>query len=64
MIRTILGWLVAARRSLKWQEIQMAYCIDPDANYIPFEEERLQVHIREDCGSVSLESFFVTIRVH
>jgi hypothetical protein len=29
-IETILGWIVCARRPLRWEEIQNAVCIDVD----------------------------------
>ena len=51
MIRMLLGWLVCARRLLKWQEIQLACCIDLD-HEINFEEDRLRHHIRDYCGSL------------
>ncbi|EXJ62014.1 hypothetical protein A1O7_02446 [Cladophialophora yegresii CBS 114405] len=51
-IRTLLGWLVCARRLLTWQEIQCACSIDPDKSTIDFEGRQLRNHIRDDCGSL------------
>ncbi len=48
----LLGWLVCARRPLKWQEIQLACCIDSDNDNIDFEQDKLRVHIRDYCGSL------------
>ena len=48
----LLGWLVCARRLLKWQEIQLACCIDLDRDAINFEEDKLRDHIRDYCGSL------------
>jgi hypothetical protein len=51
-IRTLLGWLVCARKLLTWQEIQCACSIDPDKATIDFEGRQLRNHIRDDCGSL------------
>ncbi|KIW70328.1 hypothetical protein, variant [Phialophora macrospora] len=51
-IRTLLGWLVCARKLLTWQEIQCACSIDPDRATIDFESRELRNHIRDDCGSL------------
>ena len=51
-ILTVLGWLVCACRPLKWQEIQLAWCIDLDNDTIDLENEKLRYHIRDYCGSL------------
>jgi hypothetical protein len=48
----LLGWMVCARRPLKWHEIQAAVSIEPVNQTIDFDERRLRVHIRELCGSL------------
>jgi hypothetical protein len=52
LITTLLGWLVCARSPLKWQEIQLAYCVNPDQDTIDFETDKLLYHIRDYCGSL------------
>jgi hypothetical protein len=48
----LLGWMVCARRPLKWHEIQGAVSIDPVEQTIDFDGRKLRIHIRDLCGSL------------
>ncbi len=48
----LLGWMVCARRPLKWHEIQGAVSIDLDEQTIDFDDRKLRIHIRDLCGSL------------
>ena len=48
----LLGWMVCARRPLKWHEIQGAVSIEPEHKTIAFDERKLRIHIRDLCGSL------------
>ncbi|KAI0599781.1 hypothetical protein F4775DRAFT_583134 [Biscogniauxia sp. FL1348] len=48
----ILGWIVSARRLLRWREIQSLFCIDPDKGVVDYEERRLRVTCKDLCGSL------------
>ncbi|KAH0562509.1 hypothetical protein GP486_002801 [Trichoglossum hirsutum] len=48
----LLGWLVCARRPLKWHEIQGAWSFDSDAQTFDYEERRLRTDSKELCGSL------------
>ncbi|KAI9858937.1 MAG: hypothetical protein M1813_007239 [Trichoglossum hirsutum] len=48
----LLGWMVCARRPLKWHEIQGAVSIDPVEQTIDFDDRKLRIHIRDLCGSL------------
>jgi hypothetical protein len=48
----LLGWMVCARRPLKWHEIQGAVSIDPDEETVDFDERKLRINIRDLCGSL------------
>ena len=48
----LLGWMIRARRPLKWHEIQGAYATDLNYQTINFDERKLRVHIRDLCGSL------------
>lgn len=50
--KKLLGWMVCARRPLKWQEIQGAVSIEPNEQTINFDDRKLRVHIRDLCGSL------------
>lgn len=54
IVRKLLGWMICARRPLKWHEIQGAVSIDPDPDEqtVNFDELKLRVHIRDLCGSL------------
>lgn len=48
----LLGWMVCAKRPLKWNEIQAAVSIDPKGETVDFDKWKLRVHIKELCGSL------------
>ena len=50
--QTLLGWLVCARRPLKWHEIQAAMAIDVEEQTIDFERRQLVVDVEDLCGSL------------
>ncbi|KAI8951873.1 WD40 repeat-like protein [Xylaria longipes] len=50
--RRILGWIICARRLLRWREIQSLFCIDPVKGDVDYEERRLRVTCKELCGSL------------
>ena len=48
----LLGWMVCAKRPLKWCEIQAAVSINPTDQSFEFEERKLRSNIQEYCGSL------------
>jgi hypothetical protein len=48
----LLGWMVCARRPLKWHEIQGAVSINVEEQTIKFDDRKLRIHIRDVCGSL------------
>ncbi|KAH8690547.1 hypothetical protein BGW36DRAFT_411385 [Talaromyces proteolyticus] len=48
----LLGWLVCAKRPLKWHEIQGAIAIDLETQTIDFEKRKLRVDSKHLCGSL------------
>jgi len=48
----LLGWLVCARRPLKWNEIQGAMSIDVEGQTVDFEDGQLVLDVQELCGSL------------
>ena len=48
----LLGWMVCARRPLKWPEIQGAVSMDPEEQTINFDDRQLRIHIKDLCGSL------------
>jgi hypothetical protein len=48
----LLGWMVCAKRPLKWHEIQAAVSIDPMEGTVDLDKRKLRVHIRDLCGSL------------
>jgi len=48
----LLGWLVCAKRPLKWREIQCAVAIDQDEGTVNWMQNRLQVDSKDLCGSL------------
>ncbi len=52
MAEKLLGWMVCARRPLKWHEIQGAVSIDPEEQTVNFDDRKLRIHIRDVCGSL------------
>ena len=45
----LFGWMVCAKRPLKWQEIQAAISIDANGETIDFDRRGLKSSV-EDCG--------------
>ena len=50
--KKLLGWLVCAKRPLKWHEIQGAVSIDVRSETVDFEDRRLRVSSKDLCGSL------------
>lgn len=50
--KRLLNWIICAKRTLKWHEIQGAVSIDTDTESVDFEERRLRVHAKDLCGSL------------
>ncbi|CEN61886.1 hypothetical protein ASPCAL08533 [Aspergillus calidoustus] len=50
--RRLLGWLVCAKRSLNWHEIQGAVSIDLATRTIEFEDRRLSLDSKQLLGSL------------
>jgi hypothetical protein len=48
----LLGWMVCAKRPLRWHEIQGAVSLDTVNQTFEFEQRQLRKHIRELCGSL------------
>jgi hypothetical protein len=51
-IRMFLGWLVCAKRSLKWHEIQGMKSIDLDGRSVMYEQWRFSKGPKDLCGSL------------
>ncbi|RFU25373.1 hypothetical protein B7463_g10968, partial [Scytalidium lignicola] len=52
IVRKLLGWMVCAKRPLKWREIQTAVSIDPYNQTIDFDSCSLRSSVEEYCGSL------------
>ena len=50
--KRLLGWVVCAKRPLKWHEIQGAVSIDLKEESVEFDARQLRVNARELCGSL------------
>ena len=50
--KTILGWIICAKRLVRWREIQALFCIDPVDGTVDYEVRRLSVSCKELCGSL------------
>ena len=50
--RGILGWLICAKRPLKWHELSSILAYDPDARMIDMDGRSIRVPIDELCGSL------------
>lgn len=48
----LLGWMVCAKRSMKWHEIQGAISINLQKKLVDFDARRLRVDARDLCGSL------------
>ncbi|KAE9374277.1 hypothetical protein N431DRAFT_371745 [Stipitochalara longipes BDJ] len=52
IVRKLLGWMVCAKRPLKWREIQAAVSIDADEQTIDFDRGKVRGSIEDYCGSL------------
>lgn len=50
--RMLLSWLVCAKRSLKWHEIQGAKSIDVDTQAVDYRKLHFRVDSKDLCGSL------------
>jgi hypothetical protein len=50
--RSLLGLIVAAKRPLKWHEIQGAVSIHIEEHVVDFDNRRLFTHVSDLCGSL------------
>ena len=48
----LLGWMVCAKRPLKWNEIQGAISIDPTREIVDYDGRKLRIHVKDLCGSL------------
>lgn len=48
----LLGWMVCAKRPLRWHEIQAARSINTMDQTFDFESQKLRSDIQEYCGSL------------
>lgn len=48
----LLGWLVCARRQLKWREVQGAVSIDVESFSVEFETRQWVLDSKDLCGSL------------
>jgi GPI inositol-deacylase, winged helix domain len=51
-VRKLLGWMVCAKRPLKWREIQAAVSMDVQNQMIDFEGMSLRGSVEGYCGSL------------
>ena len=52
IVSKLLGWMVCAKRPLKWREIQAAVSIDPNEQTVDFDSRSLRSSVEEYCGSL------------
>src|SRR5438105_2793080 len=50
--KTLLSWLVCAKRSISWREIQGAKSIDVETQWVDFERLRFRVDSKDLRGSL------------
>jgi hypothetical protein len=48
----LLGWLVCAKRSLKWHEVQTLKSVDFNKRAVEFERRRFRVDLKDLCESL------------
>ncbi|KAI9685458.1 MAG: hypothetical protein M1822_004589 [Bathelium mastoideum] len=51
-VRRLLGWVVCAKRPMKWQEIQGAISIDLENEEISWDKRKFRENPKELCGSL------------
>lgn len=49
---SLLGWLICAKRPLKWHEIQGAISIDTANKVVDFDDRQLRVDSKDLCGAL------------
>ncbi|KAF2736998.1 C2H2 domain-containing protein [Polyplosphaeria fusca] len=54
--KTLLGWMVCAKRQLTLREVQVALALDVENQQIDYDEKRLRTNIDDICGSLVLLS--------
>jgi len=52
--RKLLGWMVCAKRPLRWREIQAAISMNFESQSIEFDKKKLRSQIQVYCGSLIL----------
>ncbi|KAJ4414373.1 hypothetical protein N0V82_007981 [Gnomoniopsis sp. IMI 355080] len=52
LTRRLLGWLVAAKRSLKMYELQAIICMNLEQSTMEYDEKKLRNHITDCCGAL------------
>ena len=52
IVRKLLGWMVCAKRPLKWREIQAAISIDAEDETIDLDSGGLRRSVEYYCGSL------------
>ncbi|MBE3048007.1 hypothetical protein IMZ48_36960, partial [Candidatus Bathyarchaeota archaeon] len=50
--KLLLGWLVCAKRPLKWHEMQSILAFDPDGGRVDFDNRMLRHNVRKYLGSL------------
>lgn len=50
--KKLLGWVVCAKRPLRWQEIQSAISFDPILQKFPYDGKKLRHHVKKFCSSL------------
>lgn len=47
-----MGWMVCAKRPLRWREIQAAVSMNAEHQTFDFDKRRLRSSIQDYCGSL------------
>ncbi|KAG4441876.1 hypothetical protein IFR05_002617 [Cadophora sp. M221] len=50
--RNLMGWMVCAKRPLRWREIQAAVSMNAEHQTFDFDKRRLRSNIQDYCGSL------------
>ena len=51
-MQKLLGWMVCAKRPLKWREIQAAVSVNADEQTIDFDQGMIRGSVEDYCGSL------------
>ncbi|KAK0111063.1 hypothetical protein ONS95_001443 [Cadophora gregata] len=69
--RKLMGWLVCAKRPLRWREVQAAFSMDAGTQTFDFDKRRLSNSIQHYCGSLiqvlsgdCIELVHTTAKIH